>query len=129
MTDSSASRHSMVIITASVEISVTTLVTMLGTVPVMALCAPTTSLLKRETISPDSVGEEAQRHARCRCLYISWRKSKMMPSPAPCAEVALHGDDAPVGTGMPNMAAARRLKRRHRGGYVVDQVAVEAAAG
>ncbi len=55
MTDSNASRHSMVIITASVEISVTTLVTMLGTVPVMALCAPTTSLLKRETISPDLV--------------------------------------------------------------------------
>ncbi len=74
-TESSASRHSMEIITANVETSVTTLVTMLGTVPVMAFCAPTTSLLKREMISPDLVSVKKRRDMRCKWPYISWRRS------------------------------------------------------
>ena len=82
MTDSSVNRHSMLIITTSVETSVTVLVMMLGTVPVMALCAPTTSLLKRETISPDLVSVKKRSDMRWRWSYICWRRSKMMPSPA-----------------------------------------------
>ena len=65
-TDSSASRHSMEIMTTSVETSVTVLVTMLGMVPVIALCAPTTSLLKRETISPDLVSVKKRSDMLCR---------------------------------------------------------------
>lgn len=45
----------MLIMTASVETNVTTLVRISGIVLVMAPCAPITSLLKRETISPDLV--------------------------------------------------------------------------
>ena len=68
-------------ITASVETSVITFVTMLGNVPLMAFWAPTTSLLKREMISPDFVWVKKRRDMRCRCWYICWRRSKMMPSP------------------------------------------------
>jgi hypothetical protein len=50
--DSKVSRHSNASITASVDTSVITLVTTFGIVPVIALCAPTTSLFSREMISP-----------------------------------------------------------------------------
>ena len=65
-TDSRASRHSMEIITASVETRVMPLVTMLGRVPVTALWAPTTSLLKRDMISPDLVWVKKRSDMRCR---------------------------------------------------------------
>ncbi len=54
---------------------------MVGMVPVMAFCAPTTSLLKREMISPDLVWVKKRKAMRDRCSYICWRRSKMMPSP------------------------------------------------
>ena len=42
------------------------LVTISGSVPVTALWAPTTSLLKRETISPDLVWVKKRSDMRCR---------------------------------------------------------------
>jgi len=74
-TASPASRHSMEIITARVEIRVTTLVTMLGMAPVTAFCAPTTSLVKREMISPALVTVKKRMDMRCKWAYISWRRS------------------------------------------------------
>ncbi len=54
---------------------------MSGRVPVTALCAPTTSLLKRDTISPDRVRVKKRSDMRCRWAYMAWRRSQIMPSP------------------------------------------------
>ena len=95
-TESRASRHSMVIITASVETRVMPLVTISGSVPVTALCAPTTSLLKREMISPDLVWvKKRKRHA----LQMGVHRLPQVADDALAhagAEVALRHADEPA---------------------------------
>ena len=110
-TDSRASRHSIEIITASVEISVITLVVMLGRVPVTALWAPTTSLVNREMISPDLVWVKNRSDMRCSWVYISWRRSKMMPSPMRALRYRCPTPMRPLIRGIPIIAKARRFRR------------------
>ena len=74
-TDMIANRHSMLTMMTTVETRVTMLVRMLGRVPVMAFCAPTTSLLKREMISPDLVWVKKRMPIRWRWAYIWPRRS------------------------------------------------------
>ena len=81
MMDSTANRHSMETMTTSVEMSVMPLLRMLGSVPVTALWAPTTSLLNRDRISPPLVWVKKRSDMRARCAYICWRRSKIIPSP------------------------------------------------
>ena len=56
-------------------------VIMLINVPVIARCAPTTSLLRRAMISPVFVLVKKRNDICCMWLYSDWRKSRMSPSP------------------------------------------------
>jgi len=60
------SRQSSEIITIRVDTSVITLVTRLTSVPVTALCAPDTSLLRRDISSPVLVCVKKRKLIRCK---------------------------------------------------------------
>ncbi len=65
ITDRSASRGSSRIMMPSVSTSITMLVMILTSVPVTARWAPTTSLLSRDTSSPDLVLVKKRSAMRC----------------------------------------------------------------
>ena len=66
-------------ITASVGITVSTLLAIDVNVPVTTSCTPLTSLVTREITSPERVRVKKPIPIRWRCEYISVRRSRMTP--------------------------------------------------
>ena len=78
---SSVIRHSSASIVPSDTTSTTTLLTTLPSVLVTAVCAPTTSLLRRLVIAPVGVRVKKATGRRCTLANRARRRSAMSPSP------------------------------------------------